>query len=242
MTPSLVLVPGFWLGAWAWDEVGAELADRGFPAQAVTLPGREPGQGDPTTTIEDQADGLAAVVAEAGRAGPVVLVAHSGGNLATSVALDRDPAMVSRVIYVDSGPAADGLVYDPTAQGERSVPLPPFDVLGETASLAGLSTSHLDRFRERAVPEPGPVVGRPIRLDNDARLRVPTTLICSSISAQEILRLARDGHPLMTEVNRLEDLTTVDLPTGHWPMWSQPVELACAIADAATAGVSTGQN
>jgi pimeloyl-ACP methyl ester carboxylesterase len=40
---------------------------------------------------------------------------------------------------------------------------------------------------------------------------------------------------LFTEVTRLRDLELVDLPTGHWPMWSRPTDLADAIAAAAQA-------
>jgi len=45
--------------------------------------------------------------------------------------------------------------------------------------------------------------------------------------------MARQGHPMMAEVATLRDLELVDLPTGHWPMWSRPADLASAIANAA---------
>ena len=31
----------------------------------------------------------------------------------------------------------------------------------------------------------------------------------------------------------LRDITWVDLPTSHWPMWSRPKELAAIIGDVA---------
>lgn len=42
----VVLVPGFWLGAWAWDDVVAYLRERGVTALALTLPGLEPDHPD----------------------------------------------------------------------------------------------------------------------------------------------------------------------------------------------------
>ena len=37
----IILVPGFWLGAWAWDEVVAALrADGHQDVTAITLPGQ----------------------------------------------------------------------------------------------------------------------------------------------------------------------------------------------------------
>ena len=47
------------------------------------------------------------------------------------------------------------------------------------------------------------------------------------------MQLAREGHPMMAEVATLRDLELVDLPTGHWPMWSRPADLAAAIAHTA---------
>ncbi len=39
--PRFVLVPGFWLGAWAWDPVAAPLRAAGAEVVALTLPGLE---------------------------------------------------------------------------------------------------------------------------------------------------------------------------------------------------------
>lgn len=36
---TFVLVPGFWLGGWAWREVTADLRGRGHDVYAVTLTG-----------------------------------------------------------------------------------------------------------------------------------------------------------------------------------------------------------
>ena len=38
--------------------------------------------------------------------------------------------------------------------------------------------------------------------------------------------LAASGNPRFVAVTELQDLTYVDLPTGHWPVWSRPEELA----------------
>ena len=40
-TAPIILVPGFWLGAWAWDEVAALLRADGHDVTALTLPGME---------------------------------------------------------------------------------------------------------------------------------------------------------------------------------------------------------
>ncbi len=231
---SIILVPGHWLGAWAWDAVAADLRDRGHHVIAVTLPGLDPD--DPhraSTTVTNQADALrSAVDAAAIDGSSVVLVAHSGAGFPTSLLLDRAPTAVARVVYVDSGPCSDGSAFDASVPPEQDEePLPPFDQLH--ASLDGLSEHDLEQFRERAVPEPGPVMRDPVRLDNDSRRDVPSTIIACSYPSEVMMQMAREGHPMMAEVATLRDLELVDLPTGHWPMWSRPVDLAAAIATAA---------
>jgi len=146
--------------------------------------------------------------------------------------LDRDPTVVTRVVYVDSGPSADGSAFDASVPPEEEeVPLPPFAQL--RASLKGLSEEDFERFRERAVPEPGLVMRETVRLENDSRRHVPSTIIACSYPSEVMMRMAREGHPMMAEVTALRDLELIDLPTAHWPMWSRPADLASAIADAA---------
>lgn len=233
----IVLVPGHWLGAWAWDEVAADLRSRRHTVRAVTLPGADPS--DPQRAARTPADQAAALVqtlvemsTASGR--PVVLVGHSGANHPVSTVATSRPDLVARIIWVDSGPVADGTVFDPDSPDDESErPLPPFEVLGEGASLEGLDRTALDRFRERAVPVPGPVLRDRATGLGPALNDVPTTIIACSIPSAVMLQLAAEGHPMMAPVAELTDLETVDLPTGHWPMWSRPVDLAEAISAAA---------
>ena len=233
-SPAIVLVPGHWLGAWAWDAVAADLRGRGHQVTAVTLPGLDPD--DPhraSTTVGQQADALrSAVDAAAADGSSVVLVVHSGAGYPASVLLDRDPTAVARVVYVDSDPSADGSAVDASVPPEtEEVPLLQFEQL--PASLDGLSDDDLKRFRERAVAEPASVMRETVHLNNDSRRDVPSTIIASSYPSEVMMQMAREGHPMMAEVATLRDLELVDLPTGHWPMWSRPADLASAIANAA---------
>lgn len=232
--PSIVLVPGHWLGAWAWDAVASELRARGHAVTALTLPGLDPDDPERSSrTLDDQAEALQNAVAAASADGnAVVLVAHSGAGVPVSLFLDQNPTAISRVIYVDSGPAGDGWAFDadfPAEQEESE--LPPFDQL--PASLDGVSERDLRMFRERAVPQPGPVMRQAVHLANDARRNVPSTIIACSFPSEVMMQMAHSGDEMMAEVASLRDLELVDLPTGHWPMWSRPADLAAAISTAA---------
>lgn len=233
--PTIILIPGHWLGAWAWDEVVQHLTTAGRKAVVITLPGLD--EGDPERmhrTLDDQAAAIKQAMDDAGASGqPVVIAAHSGANAPVSIVLDRHPELIQRVVWVDSGPVSPGNVFAPDLPAEvTELPLPPFDVLGQQASLEGLNDQVLERFRARAVPEPGPVLRQQVELSNNARLQVPTTLVCCSITGAQILELVDAGHPMFAEVANLQNREFVDLPTGHWPMWSRAEELAKVISGA----------
>ncbi|MFF2675883.1 alpha/beta fold hydrolase [Arthrobacter koreensis] len=227
----IVLIAGHWLGAWAWDEVLEHLDQTN--AVALTLPGLDPEDPARTArTLDEQAEAIADVVT--GLGGPVTLVAHSGANFPVSLVLDQHPELIHRMVWVDSGPVGPGSVFLPGfPEGAAELPLPAFDELGQQASLEGLSEEVLERFRTRAVPEPGPVLREPIELTNDGRRNVPTTLVCCSIPGAQMTELARSGHPMFAETAELTDMEVLDLPTGHWPMWSRPGDLADVVAAAA---------
>ncbi|WP_285028396.1 alpha/beta hydrolase [Plantibacter sp. ME-Dv--P-122b] len=245
-TPTIILIAGHWLGAWAWDDVLDHLDPDHSRAVAITLPGLDPSDADRTTrTLDDQVAAIADALArrDVSADHPAVIVAHSGANAPVSLLLDRHPELVRRVVWVDSGPMASGTAFAPDFPATMDeLPLPAFDVLAQQASLDGLSAEVLDRFRDRAVPEPGPVLRQAVELTSDARTAVPTTLVCCSIPSAQVLDMARGGHPMFAEVAALETVEVVDLPTGHWPMWSRADELAEVIRSAALAPRPNGRD
>lgn len=236
-TPTIILIAGHWLGAWAWDDVLDHLDPDRSRAVAITLPGLDAADPDRSSrTLDDQVAAITEVLArrDVSVDHPAVIVAHSGANAPVSLLLDRHPELVRRVVWVDSGPMASGTAFAPDLpEYVDELPLPAFDVLAQQASLDGLSAEVLDRFRSRAVAEPGPVLRQAVELTNDARAAVPTTLVCCSIPSAQVLDMAKGGHPMFAEVAVLETVEVVDLPTGHWPMWSRAGELAEVIRSAA---------
>jgi len=227
----IVLVPGFWLGAWAWDDVSAALRADGHDVTAVTLPGLESADADRSAiTLSDHVDAICEVVAAAGA--PVVLAVHSGAGAAGYAASDRVPEQIAAMVYVDSGPATGAL--DTDFDGIEK-PLPSPEELEQEENLDGLSEEQLDTLRQRAVPEPGGVLREAAELKNDARLDVPSTAICTGYSSDEYKAAVKEGYAWLGGFAELRNVTWVDLPTSHWPMWSRPEELARIIGDVANA-------
>ena len=104
--------------------------------------------------------------------------------------------------------------------------MPSPENLAAEENLEGLTDEQLETFQRRAVPEPaGPVRDAP-ELSNDERLDVPTTVICTGFTSEQVQRFVEQGYAWIRGLAELRNVTYVDLPTSHWPMWSRPKELA----------------
>ncbi len=230
----IILVPGFWLGAWAWDEVAGILRADGHEVTAITLPGLESIDADRSkVTFTDHVDAICAAVEAAGR--PVVLAVHSASGFSGYAASDRIPERIAAMVYVDTAPGKGAL--DPGFAGvERPLN---WDELTAEENLDGLSEAQLDTFRRRAVPEPGALLREGATLTNDARRDIPSTMICTGYTSEQYRTYASE-HDLawLAGIRELRNVTWIDLPTSHWPMWSRPRELAAIIGDVAKAGPS----
>jgi pimeloyl-ACP methyl ester carboxylesterase len=229
----IILVPGFWLGAWAWDEVAAALRADGHNVTALTLPGLESVDVDRSSiSLSDHVDAIAEAVRAADA--PVVLAVHSGTGFSGYAASDRVPERIAAMVYVDSAPGVGPL--DPDFEGVEK-PLMWEEVSAEE-NLDGLSEEQLETFRRRAVPEPGGVVRGAVELTNDARLDIPSTVICTGYTSEQYKDAVKEGYAWLAGLNEVRNITWVDLPTSHWPMWSRPKELAEIIGDVAKAHTS----
>jgi pimeloyl-ACP methyl ester carboxylesterase len=227
----IILVPGFWLGAWAWDDVASALRADGHDVTAMTLPGLESADADRSSIrLSDHVDAICEGVKAAGA--PVVLAVHSGAGTAGYAASDRVPEQIAAMVYVDSGPGTGASEPDLDAVEK---PLPSQEELEQSENLDGLSEQQLETFRQRAVPEPAGVLREAPELTNEARLDVPTTAICTGYTSDEYKDAVKEGYEWLAGFAELRDITWVDLPTSHWPMWSRPRELAEIIGDVATA-------
>ncbi len=223
----IVLVPGFWLGAWAWDDIVSTLRADGHDVTALTLPGLESADADRSTvTLSDHVDAICRAVTAAGT--PVVLAVHSGAGTPGYGATDRIPGQIAAMIYVDSSPATGAM--DPDFDAVEK-PLPSWEELGE--NLDGISAEQLETFRQRAIPEPGAALGEGPELTNERRLDIPSVVVCTSYTSEQYQAAVKEGYPWLAGLAELRNVTYVDLPTSHWPMWSRPKELAALIGDVA---------
>jgi pimeloyl-ACP methyl ester carboxylesterase len=230
-TTPIILVPGFWLGAWAWDEVASLLRADGHDVTAITLPGLESADADRSSIgFEDHVNAIVDAVNAASEA--VVLAVHSATGFSGYVATDRVPEKIAAMVYVDTAPGIPPLDPDFTDDEKPMV----WSEIEAEENLDGLSEEQKETFRQRAVPVPGGVLRGKVELTNDARRDIPSTLICTAFTAEQYRQYAQGDEPpsFLAGIPELRNATWIDLPTSHWPMWSKPRELAKIIGDVAT--------
>jgi pimeloyl-ACP methyl ester carboxylesterase len=229
---DIILIPGLWLDGSSWDKVVPLLERAGHRGHPLTLPGMESKDADRSkiTVIDHVTAVVAAIDLVDPASGKVALVGHSAGCAIAYAAVDARPDRVARVLYVGGFPGEDGdplAASFPAENGE--VPLPPWSEFDE-ADLRDLDEAALAEFRARAIPSPAHVTRDPLPLSADQRrYAVPATARCPEYDSKQLQEWISGGE--LPEFSKLTDLTLIDVPTGHWPQFTRPTELASVIAE-----------
>jgi pimeloyl-ACP methyl ester carboxylesterase len=244
---TYVLVPGAWLGGWAWRPVADQLRRHGHDVHPVTLTGL--GDRSHLATPEVDLDTYISDVVnlvEFEDLHDVVLVGHSyAGHVVTGVA-DRIPERISLLAYLDAGPSPDGTAFmdlqqpearelierlvDQAGDGWR-IPMPAWEELGVMgASLEGLGPDERARMRAHAAAQPLRTWTQPLSLKNPAREGLAKLLISCSIPLAQVREMIASGHPWFADLAGPQ-WSFRELPTGHWPMFSVPDALASLLHD-----------
>lgn len=223
---DIILVAGLWMGGWAWYEIAPALERAGHRPVALTLPGMESADADRSSITLD--DHVAAVVAaiDAAPGDEVVLVGHSAGAGIVYAAADARPHRVARLILIGGFPTPDGKPllsgYEPVG---ADVPLPDWSEFDE-ADLRDLGEGGMAAFRAYAVPSPAGVVTGIQHLHDDRRRAIPVTAVATEYSVADLRSWIDEGAASVQEFAAIEDVTFIDLPTGHWPQLTRPQQLA----------------
>jgi pimeloyl-ACP methyl ester carboxylesterase len=243
---TYVLVGGAWLGGWCWQSVARRLRDDGHDVYPVTLTGL--GERAHLASLEVDLDTHITDVVnviEYEDLRDVVLLGHSYAGLVVTGAADRVPERLSDLVYLDTAPLPDGAALIETFPPEArkriesqveelgdgwKFTMPPRNELADMASLEGVDEDHLKLLYSRATPQPFGTYTQQLRLTNPAREALPKLGILCSFSLAQVEEMIASGHPWFRELSGPE-WRFVELPTGHWPMFSRPEDLADLLLD-----------
>ena len=233
---TFLLLPGLFMGGWAWEAVAAELTARGHRALPVTLPGlaERAGEDPAGVGLDEHTDAVATLLDAEGPG--IVLVAHSYGAFPALAAADRCPGQVARVVFVDTGfpePGESMVAQMPLGLLDRAlggvIPVPE-----EIPAVHAVPPAELERYHRLATPHPVRTVTEPIELTG-AWLKLPTTgvfCLANGLSLEFARTLHGTGLPRFAKLAE-PGVTFFELATGHYPMFSTPVELADVLVRAA---------
>ncbi len=152
---NFVLVPGFWLGGWAWKAVTDVLRENGHAVYPVTLTGlgERVHLGNAQTNLDTHVADVVNLI-EFEELDDVYLVGHSYGGVVITQVADKIPERLAKLIYVDSAPLPDGVATIEFQSPERlaafenavathgdgwRLPLPSWNELDEGNNLKDLT-------------------------------------------------------------------------------------------------------
>jgi pimeloyl-ACP methyl ester carboxylesterase len=223
---DILLIAGLWLDGSAWDDVVPELETLGHRPVALTLPGQ--GDGAASATLDDQVAAILAAVDAA--PGKPLVVGHSAASTLAWLAADARPEKVAGVALVGGFPGVDGKPYaDFFELTDGVMPFPgwkPFE---------GPDTADLDEEARRTLeavmlPVPGGVATGVVHLNDERRFDVPVAVVCPEFTPAEAQAWLSAGE--LPELAKAKHVEYVDIDSGHWPMFTKPVELARILAAA----------
>jgi pimeloyl-ACP methyl ester carboxylesterase len=223
---EFVLIPGAWLGAWAWKDVVPHLREHGHSAHAVTLTGmgERVHLAGPDVGMETGINDVLNVIRFEEIRHPVIVGHSFAGKVAAAVA-DRLHRDVRRVIYLDAfrpdkvttpqGGFDPSNEFGPVAPGSTGIPLTEEIVARIGKDVAG---AHRNRMLSLATPWPVKYAKDPITLSTNLDQVRAAYVLCR-----------QSGDPVDEIIagkwGALEGPYEV-LDTGHWPMITAPKELA----------------
>jgi pimeloyl-ACP methyl ester carboxylesterase len=183
----IVLVHGAGGGGWTWDPVAPALREAGHEVRTPDLELR-----DAATTVADHAQQIVEAI---GDLDDVVLVGHSYGGMPITVAADRVPERLARLVYLDALAPRDG----DTAWSERPdlerfmtshardgliPPIPP--------EYVGADPEHYELLRERLRTTPLRCMADPVALTG-AGASVPRAyVLCTQSGFRPVADRVRD--------------------------------------------------
>jgi pimeloyl-ACP methyl ester carboxylesterase len=235
---TYLLVPGAWLGGWAWWDVAARLRAQGHDVYPVTLTGlgERVHLARPEVDLETHIADVVNTV-QWNDLDEVILAGHSyAGTVITGVA-DRIPDRLSQLVYVDSAPLGNGMamtdLYPPDAlaalrqavaeSGEDWLyPFPGFARLAADTSIAGLGEREQAAVTARATPHPWATYTQRLRLERTDETAPYRQVL---IACDDMRGLVAAGVPQIAALTA-PPWHYLELETGHWPMFSAPAELA----------------
>ena len=227
MSKTFVLVPGAWLGAWAWKRVVPLLAHDGNTVYPLTLTG----MGDRVHLASPQV-GMETAISDVVNAilyedlEDIVLVGHSFAGKVVSAVADRMPQRIQTLLFLDAFIPAN--IQTPQGDfGNEGWPTLPeawrIPLTEEILGMIGKDLQGEDRewMLSKVTPWLMRYAGDPITLSGK----------WNSVRKKAFILCTGGGDDVQAILKRGLDGPTKVINSGHWPMITKPTETAQAILE-----------
>jgi pimeloyl-ACP methyl ester carboxylesterase len=244
---AYVLVVGAWMGGWCWQAVARPLRSGGHDVYPLTLTGlgERSHLAVPAIDLDTHITDIVNLIAYEDLRN-VVLVGHSYAGVPVTGAAGRISERIARLVYLDSAPIPSGMSYldtNPPELKERierrvaergegwRLPMPSWKEMAaeQGASIEGLTEDDLRLIASRATPHPFGSYMQPLTYESAVLEAVPSLAILCSFSLAQVQELIAAGHPWGAAMSGPQ-WQYVELPTGHWPMYSRPKDVVEILA------------
>ncbi|MFB9902564.1 alpha/beta fold hydrolase [Allokutzneria oryzae] len=219
---TYVLVPGAWLGGWAFKDVADLLRAEGHEVHAVTLTGLD-GEGDASAINLDTH--IADVVDVIGENRYVILVGHSYAGMVVTGVADRVGERLAKLVYLDSAPFENGeslLDFSGPIQAvDNRFAFPSYEVLRQDANI---DRDTWELLSAKAVAHPYGTYAQPLRLTGQEPTYERIVIACDDFRGLVATGMPRFQQFVAPAWKR------VDIDTGHWPMYTATKQLADVLA------------
>ena len=200
---NFVLVPGFWLGGWAWRDVEKILREKGHNVFSITLTGlgERVHLGSAETDLDTHVEDVVNVI-KYNELENVYLAGHSYAGVVITQVADLIPEKIAKLIYVDTAPLPDGAAlvgfYSPEQleKFEKSInengdgwrlSLPSREDFDDGKNLIDLTEAQLALIEKLATPQPFNAARQRTSLKNPLRKNLPKLAVWCEDSSEEIL-------------------------------------------------------
>ncbi|GII76290.1 hypothetical protein Sru01_12720 [Sphaerisporangium rufum] len=234
MKNDFILIPGLWMGAWAWEPVTRGLRALGHEVYPLTLPGlAHPNSDVSAIGLATHVQDVLALI-ERNDLRDVILVGHSYAGMVAGQVADRVPGRVARTVFLEGFLPHHGrslLHAFPERQrtGELRLiaenrgrwPVPDATVVADGQDLTARQARWLV---ERFVAHPGRTLSEPAVLTRPLAAQRASYIVCDK---------EHFGGRVSADVAAMREApgwTFHSLDTGHWPMVSAPRDLTTVLS------------
>lgn len=232
---DFVLIPGAWMGAWAWEDVTDRLRDLGHRPHPLTLSGLDRAGDASNVSIETHVADVVDLL-ESRDLRNAIVVGHSYSGIVAGIVADWKPERVAHVVYITAFLPRDGeALIDTFSEEQRDDERrqiaehgglwPPPDAEGLSYEN-DLTAPQRKRLLDHFVKHPGRTVTEPVVFRGSLAEQKATYIVCSAEQG--------DTPAAIVDLKDEPTWTIRRIAAGHFPMLSVPRELADMIALAAT--------